>query len=169
MDAAAIFGASVQLPTSNGRTPNRRTRNRRTRNRRTRNRQTRNRRTRNRRRIREPKQRSTAPSPVQRFPRSDIRHARPSRIRSSAPSSRSAPSLDPDQISYFRLQDARGRQRRSTAHRSRAAPPTVSEVFLHISVRGGAIPHLMSSYDISFWSSSNATPHPLFGTASLTW
>ena len=74
-----------------------------------------------------------------------------------------------DQISYFRLQDARGRQRRSTAHRSRAAPPTVSEGLFHLSIRGGAIPHLTSSYDISFGSGSNTTPHPLFGTASLTW
>ena len=39
-----------------------------------------------------------------------------------------------DQISYFRLQDTRGRQRRSTAHDSRTAPPTVLEGLFHISV-----------------------------------
>ena len=58
--------------------------------------------------------------------RTDFGHARPSRIQSSAPSSRSAPSLDPDQMSASTVVatafgHARTTSTRSTAQGSRAS------------------------------------------------
>ena len=69
-------------------------------------------------------------------PRQRIRDARDGR-QCQAPVTYTPPTLGSDKSSTgvdFRLQDARERQRRSTAHCSRAAPPTVSEAFFHISV-----------------------------------